>query len=274
MEDIDAADPAHEYKEYRQKVKKYISLFRMHIFDIEHPINIINKSFTKEFSSYLKDKIHDIISQNLQENEVMQKASELEREVSNSIQKYIIKLQSSIRLMYARCMNYQCFLEERDDFINLVTSLVFNEDNLYKTIFQLFELTLISQKKIFEEKLRDFSNVTPEDLGIHDKFCLNERTLLLHETMLKKKQEKQEKEVIKSSISESDKDIDKNSKVEKKEHLNAIKGFTNEKQVQVSDPLELTNEKLESDEIEIKIKEAKNSGICQYNNNEEEILIK
>jgi len=191
LEDIEVSDPTHEYREYRQKVKKYISLFKFHIFDLDHPVNIINRYFVKVFCSYLKNKIHWLISQNFEESELMKQAGEFECEITHSLQKYIVKLQSCIRLMYAKCMNYQCFLEERDDFINLVTSLVFNEETLYKTIFQLYELTLISQKKILEGKLKDFCNVQPEDLGIKDNFCLNEKTFDLQQKLFMDKQKKE-----------------------------------------------------------------------------------
>jgi len=172
-------------------VKKYINLFKSHIFDKEHPINIINKYFIKEFSYYVKEKIKTITADNHKESEIIMQALELESEVTNSLQKYIVKLQSSIRLMYARCMNYQCFLEERDDFINLMTNLVFSEEILYRTIYQLFELTLLDQRKLFEGKLKEFSNILPEDLGIQDKFCLNEKTFELQKKMLKEKKEKE-----------------------------------------------------------------------------------
>jgi hypothetical protein len=55
-------DPTHEYKEYRNKVKAYINIFREHVIDPDHPINIVAKYFIKFFSKYIQEKIKELNS--------------------------------------------------------------------------------------------------------------------------------------------------------------------------------------------------------------------
>ena len=53
-------DPTHEYKEYRQKIKSYIIIFKDHIFNTNHPINIIVKYFAKIFAEFINQRIKEL----------------------------------------------------------------------------------------------------------------------------------------------------------------------------------------------------------------------
>lgn len=58
----DASSETHKnvYKDYKKKVKSYISIFTQHINDQEHPINIITIYFISSFGGWLKRIINEI----------------------------------------------------------------------------------------------------------------------------------------------------------------------------------------------------------------------
>ena len=178
-------DPTHEYKEYRSKVKAYINIFKEHVFDHDHPINIVAKYFVKTFSIFIIEKMKDLYTmRNTSDPEFNRSATIICGEITKALQKFILKLQTALRLMYSKTINYQCFIEEKDEFINLVSNLLFRDGKLYDEIYELYKLTLYDQIKILENKFVKLKSVKPEDLGIHEKFCLNGKTLTFQKELL------------------------------------------------------------------------------------------
>ena len=43
-------------------------------------------------------------------------------------------MQIVLKLMYCKCIDYSCFKDEKDELINIITSLVFRVVNLYQVI--------------------------------------------------------------------------------------------------------------------------------------------
>lgn len=202
---LSLSDPTHEYKEFRNKVKAYMEIFKEHVFDSDHPINIVANHFKIKFSAYLAEKIKELYSlRNSQEVQDFNKICNMKtNEIIKEIQKFIIKLQTCLRLMYSRTINFQYFIEEKDEVINLITNLVFKDGIIYSKLYELFEIALFDEIKVFENKLNQLKGLKPQDLGINRKFCLNDDTLLLQKTMAqekleqanKKKQEENEKKL-------------------------------------------------------------------------------
>ncbi len=112
--------------------------------------------------------------------------SERYSKVVKYLQKFILKLQTSLRLMYAKTINYQCFIEEKDEFINLICNLIFRTGKLYDLIYELFEITHKSEIEELKNKLLLFTNINPEDLSIKPQFCLNRKTVELQQNLIKK----------------------------------------------------------------------------------------
>lgn len=199
---LSIGNPTHEYKEYRQKVKSYMNVFKEHVFDIDHPINIVAKSFVRVFSNFINERIKELYSIKNSELEDFHKMSTLiTDEIIKCFQKFIIKLQTALRLMYSKTINYQCFIEEKDEFINLITNLIFKEGEMYNKMYELFEVSLYDQVKVLEGKLNELKHTKPEDLGIHEKFCLNEVTFnfqkkLIEDDKINLKSESEEKSDI------------------------------------------------------------------------------
>lgn len=88
--------------------------------------------------------------------------------------------------MYAKTINYQCFIEEKDEFINIVCNLIFNNSKMYNSLFELYELNFQKEIDEFRTKLNLFEDVTPEELNIKPQFCLNQKTVELQELLKKK----------------------------------------------------------------------------------------
>jgi hypothetical protein len=178
-------DPTFEYREYRHRVSIYMKIFKEHVFDKDHPFNIIARNFAKVFSSYIQTQIREIYMLKNSSNKDANKEIEyICEDILDRLRKFIIKLQTALRLMYVKTLNYNCFIEEKDEFINLVTSLVINEPKVHDKLYELFEVVLHDQIKLLEARFGDFKNIKPQDLGIHEKFCLNDKTLAFQKRLL------------------------------------------------------------------------------------------
>lgn len=195
---LSASDPTHEYKEFRNKVKAYMEIFKEHVFDADHPINIVARHFKIKFSAYLAEKIKELHSLRNSEdipdfNRICNVKSNL---ITKELQKFIIKLQTCLRLMYSRTINYQYFIEEKDEVINLITNLIFKDGIIYAKLYELYEISLFDEIKVFENKLNELKGIKPQDLGINRKFCLNDDTLILQKNMATEKLENSNKKKI------------------------------------------------------------------------------
>jgi hypothetical protein len=181
-------DPVNEYREYRNRVNMYIKIFREHVFEKDHPFNIVSLHFSSIFAIYIQNCIKEIYIIKSSTNPNAGKEIEI---ICNNIikvlQKFIIEFQTALRLMYVKTISYNCFVEEKDEFINLATSLIISQGRLYNKLYELFEVVLDDQIKTLELRFNDFKNIKPEDLGIHHKFCLNDKTLTFQKQLLEVK---------------------------------------------------------------------------------------
>ena len=208
------SDAGYKYKETRNKVKGYINIFKEHILNTDHPINIVAQIFESVWVDFAKNKLEEMKYNFGEPNEESKK--EIEKEIGDltyQFQRFMIKLQVCLKLFYSRTIDFSFFTQEKDELINLTTFLVFRTGHIYETMFSLYAYGLspeITEMSIKYQKLR---TITPEDLGISRQFCLDKETLDLQEEIL----EKQLKEV-----SENEEEEEKNK--EKKEKIDAEKG--------------------------------------------------
>ena len=173
-ENLSLNDPAIDYKNKRTKVKQYIKIFKEHISKEDHPIHIIVKKFCKVFSNYINDKIKKVRNDVDYLNNMI---SNITDDITNQLQTFIIKLQVTLKLMYCKTLDFSFFKNEKDELINIITSLVFRLGNLYQVIYELYSLNLNQSLKNLEEKLNYLNDIKPEDLGIDKALCLNNITL-------------------------------------------------------------------------------------------------
>ena len=202
LNNFDPSDPTVEYHKRRKKLKKYIHIFKEHIYNNKnHPINKVVSLFVNSFCKYINQNIKNfddqlknqlLIGDNYEKN-----VKNFEEEITSYLQDFINVVHSSLKLFYSTTINFACFKEEKDDLINLVTCLFFKTGKLYESIYSLYLMSFNHDTELLQEKLNDLKNVKPKDLGVQIKFCLDDDTLELQRSILKDK--KKEKEQNKNS---------------------------------------------------------------------------
>lgn len=160
-----------EYNYYKHYIKQYIDIFQQHIFNPTHPINIVIKCFVKEFSQVMTHSCTRIKSEITKEEK-----EKILHSVIRQIQRFIVEIQITVKLFYSKAINYKYFIEEKDEFNNLVTALLFKTDNIYQLMFNLFEMTYEKDIYVFQTKLIQYKDISPEELGVAKQFRLDKST--------------------------------------------------------------------------------------------------
>ena len=208
-EDDDEA--SFKYKEFRTKVKRYTLNFKQHILNEDHPINIVVQIFEKIWVEYANNRI-ELLKQNYSDyndKNNMKNIDKTVNELTRQLQRFVVHLQISLKLFYSRTINYSCFNEEKDELINLVTTLVFRTGKIYETVFELFKLSLMPDIENMTNRLISLKKIEPEELGIFKQFCLNRQSLdYQEEILLNKIIERKESENIKKKEKKDTNDID------------------------------------------------------------------
>ena len=206
---FEEADEANlKYKHFRNKVKGYINKFKQQILNLDHPINRVTQIFVKIWVGYaevkidsLKRKYKDLDNKN-QIDEINLTVDEMTQE----LQRFVVHLQIALKLFYSRTINYSYFNEEKDELINLITTLLFRTGNIYNTVFDLYKLSLDQNIRKMARNFLDLKKVNPEELGIDRQYCLNFVSLEFQEEILEKKLK--EMEGKSSSINNEENDIE------------------------------------------------------------------
>ena len=233
IDNLDKKDPTFQYRIKRKNVKRYIKVLKEHIYNNQqHPINKIVFLFTKYFCNYINKYIQNINNQiknkSTSDENFKKSIKDFEKEITESLRNFILTMHTSLKLFYSTSFNYECFDEEKDDIMNLISSLIFKTGKLYESIYSLYSISFNANVEELKEKFKDLKNVKPKDLGVQIKFCLDEDTLELQKNILKeKKKEKDEKEDEKPihidndlfQIKEKEEEYNEN---EEKSHKNTI----------------------------------------------------
>ena len=183
-------DPAYQYQQIRNDVKKYIKIFKEHIYNnSDHPITQIICIFNKLFSEYIDEKLKGyneqlekrIINQERFDNLIQN----FEQEITDSLQEFISQIHSTLKLFYSTAIDLKFFEEEKDDLINMITCFFFRTGKLYESILNLYSIRFKEELQNFQEKLIELKPVKPKKLGIEIKFCLDEDTIDLQNNLKK-----------------------------------------------------------------------------------------
>ena len=117
----------------------------------------------------IKNKLEDKIDDELK-GEINYK----KMQVIKDIQSFIDTTSISLKLFYSKSINYQLFISEKDEFINLISYFLFKENDFYNNIFNLFELSNIEKYKKLRDKKNSLGELSTKDAGINQKFRLDE----------------------------------------------------------------------------------------------------
>ena len=181
----DETDTDSKYKNYRNKVKKYIEIFRQHIVYKDHPINKVIQIFEICWVKYIEKHLLTIKNNNGSDEEKAN-INLLIDNLTRELQNFIIKVQVCLKLFYCRAINYTCFANEKDELMNLITTLFFKTGKIYDITFGLLKIKLQDEVDDMINKYRELNNITPQQLGINKQFCLNEVTLDYQANILEK----------------------------------------------------------------------------------------
>ena len=191
-------DPNKEYHFNKNKIKEYMDIFRQHLSIKEHPINFVIMEFFNQFIP----RIDDVIK--LYKTDYKDKKLSCEEkalDIITQLQEFMVLIQIVIKIFYSRSISYAYFRDEKDEFLNLVSFIIFNNDKIYKKFFELFELMNKENEEILESKFKLLGDLTPEEIGIKPEFCLNQKT---NELIEKLKEETK-------NLPKSEKDSDNNN---------------------------------------------------------------
>ena len=210
------------YKKIRKRIKKILKIIKEHLNNRDHPILITMNIFVEELSKFITGKIEEIKSKNNYKNIV----KELNIEIVKIIQKFIINCQTCVKLFYDETVDLQCFLEEKDEMINLISSVLFKSGNLYKKICDLFLLEIEDEIIDLKIRLNYLKDMKINDISIPPKFALDESTEKLKNDLIKKYEESHQKKFKPKIEQNNNNNIEKNPFISKSYNKNKkIKGY-------------------------------------------------
>ena len=181
--DFTSDDHTIQYKIYKEKIYILVDIIKEHLSDTNHPINFILNSFRVHFSKYVKQNIVELTNFHINntniDDETNKQIVSLCKGILEEIHNFIEEVTNMLGIMYKNANNSQIFFDESDEFVNLISGIIFSskngeEDDLYTLMIQLITLMVYEQTKKYEEILKSNKNISPETVGIQDKFCLNQ----------------------------------------------------------------------------------------------------
>ena len=182
-------------KYYSYQIQKHISIIRMQLEKENHPIILIINCFSKFYSNRLKDfleayskndykeenSVNDENFENTCEIVNIKDINKMKKNVIKEIQNFIEIIGVALKLFYYKAINYDSFVYERDEFINLICFFLFKKKEFYNNLFELFEKSNKEKQEKLNDKKEELRDITPRDVGISRKFRLNEDTKKLKE---------------------------------------------------------------------------------------------
>ena len=142
--------------------------------------------FESIWVEYVSSKIYSIKQKYEDYNSkvFLKEINEIVNEMTEQLQRFVVHLQICLKLFYSRTINFSCFNEEKDELINLLTTLVFRTGKISNVIFELYKLSLNPEIDNMRENFNKLIKINPEELGIFKQFCLNLETLNYQEKIL------------------------------------------------------------------------------------------
>ena len=182
-------NPKYEVKYNINQIKKYCRIILKQLKDKFHPINIIIKKFTDIFVPYLNNKM----------NKHKDELDKVKNRIIKDLQYFIEIMQVTLKLFYINSINYKFFVSERDEFINIISYILFNQKReksyiFYDSIFKLFQYSNRKKSNELEQKIKKFGKLTPRGAGVCQKFCLDKESELFFEEYKSNKNKKEIKE--------------------------------------------------------------------------------
>ena len=239
-------DPNYEYQYNKNKIKEYMEIFKEHLSQKDHPIYFVINSFINEFIPVIKG-VNESYKNNLDPKNIGY--DDKAKDVIKQLQNFIVLMQNVIKLFYSRSISYDYFRDEKDEFLNLVSYIIFSSVKIYDAFFQLFQFMNRDNIEIFEKKHELLGDITPEEIGIKERFCLNEKTnKFMEELKSKKKNTKIYNKNGKNNKEEEDSELAIN--INGKENLINV---DDENNIDTSSKKNQNDNNINTDELKLKV---------------------
>ena len=171
----------------KKRLKEILKMFKNHISNKDHPIYILIHIFGNKISKVIQQKNKYFNNNKSNDKQFKENVKNTCDEMVKHIQNFVIKCQTSLKLMYSKSIDLECFYEEKDETINIISHILFMNEHLYQSLFQLFSFLLKDEMINFAKILKVVQKLTPKDLKIPPKFSLDEETNKLQEEIYEKK---------------------------------------------------------------------------------------
>ena len=171
----------------KKRLKEILKMFKNHISNKDHPIYILIHIFGNKISKVIQQKNNYFNNNKSNDKQFKENVKNTCDEMVKHIQNFVIKCQTSLKLMYSKSIDLECFYEEKDETINIISHILFMNEHLYQSLFQLFSFLLKDEMINFAKILKVVQKLTPKDLKIPPKFSLDEETNKLQEEIYEKK---------------------------------------------------------------------------------------
>ena len=140
-DDLLPDDPTVQYQKRRKYVKKYIKIFKEHIYkNNEHPIMCIITAFNRIFCKYINKHLKNLDNQlkqfQLTGEEYNNNLTKFEEEITTNLQNFIIHMHCTTKLFYSTVIDFGPFQEEKDDLMNMLITLF-----LFFFFFRIYKIS-------------------------------------------------------------------------------------------------------------------------------------
>ena len=242
-------------KYYSFQIRKHINLIRRQLEKQNHPINRIIKYFSEIYTIYI-NKCYDNVKKDKYKIEITK------NDIIIDIQNFIDIIAIALKLFYMKSINYDYFEYEKDEFINLICFILFNQKGFEKSLFRFFELSNKEKQEQLNDKKVKFGDITPKDVGINIKFRLNEDTEKLKEKRESEEKQKEEKGIVKYfKEMDIEKEKQKNSNFIEVDDMEMVSSFNKKRKLTLFTPFKsrkrINNLIIKENDVIYKTKEKK-----------------
>ena len=259
-------DPKYEAKLNSYKIKLYIQIIKRHLDNKYHPLNIIINKFIDFFIPYLNNACDYCESKKRDKNECAKRG----KQVIKQIQNFIEIMQVVLKLFYSKSVNYRYFIDEKDEIINLISYILFNIPRIYKLISKIFFFMNYDKIENLQSKFIKLGNLTPKEIGVNPKFCLDKETdkfMKDYKNNKKSKDINKSGELIKNELMSKSNRISKIVQYFESQNNEKNKNLQNINNIEIEKDNEIIFDKSRDDNLSINSHKILKNKTSKYNEN-------
>ena len=165
-----SVDTIESNNELKEAYLNIIHIIRDHMTNEEHPIHIVISMFREVIVNEMNESpMHDFENEETRMNKL--------KNIVKEMQSFLIHLQVALKLFYFKAFNFACFKEEKDDVLNLITTLLFSDKDFYKYVFDYYKKAHFKILNELRVKLSFLGTISLHETGTDEKFCLDNKAI-------------------------------------------------------------------------------------------------